>query len=407
MVLWNGGIRMRGKVIFFGLSGGMGPVLRCLPIADQFRLGGADVRFSIYDSFSKEVIMNQGYTYIEDDDPTTPSPDLVVQSNRIFYNLDHYFAQAGLLDYTFAQAWIYSRIRMLKRIKASLVVTDMSPHTVIAAQFLGIPIVSITQSCFHPDGERVYAWGEPPRNLPKVTPVINKILQELKLPVIDKMERLNSGDIDLIPSIPELDPVSSDTAAYIGPLGSESITNDTVDLEVSSNKPIILVNPGRLYDSAGNSGERLVQRVLEAFRNRDVEVLIAVQGKLPWKWNRSKSKSIRFIPEYSRKLLERCNLFIHHGGHGSCLSAIIKGIPSLVIPTHTEREYNARKICKLGVAEYMLPDTFTPEHLYQMSRYIISDDYTKRAGEWCTKIKSRNYGGAQLAFTQSVRLLNE
>lgn len=47
-------------------------------------------------------------------------------------------------------------------------------------------------------------------------------------------------------------------------------------------------------------------------------------------------------------LYQDTDLIIHHGGHASCLSSLIYGTPTLVMPTHSEREYNARKLSELG-----------------------------------------------------------
>jgi len=46
----------------------------------------------------------------------------------------------------------------------------------------------------------------------------------------------------------------------------------------------------------------------------------------------------------------RADVMIHHGGHGSTLTALAAGTPALIIPTYSERESNARHAAALGVA---------------------------------------------------------
>ena len=46
---------------------------------------------------------------------------------------------------------------------------------------------------------------------------------------------------------------------------------------------------------------------------------------------------------------------IHHGGHGSTLTALAAGTPALIIPTCSERESNARRAAALGAALYLVP----------------------------------------------------
>ena len=38
----------------------------------------------------------------------------------------------------------------------------------------------------------------------------------------------------------------------------------------------------------------------------------------------------------------RADVMIHHGGHGSTLTALAAGTPALIIPTYSERQSNAR-----------------------------------------------------------------
>lgn len=380
------------KKVFFGLSGGYGPVQRCIPIAELLKTDGIESVFSIYGP-SSDLIEEMGYKHFPDDDPTFPKKELIVQPGPMFYNLDHYFAQVGLLDENFVMAWVYHRINMLKNIKPDLVVTDLSPQTTIAARYLNIPIVSITQSCFHPKGDPIHFWGESPRNLPKVTPIINRVLKRLSLPLINRMEDLNSGDVDIVPSFPELDPIKDEekNVFHVGPI---ELQINYRQHKYEDKLPYILVYPGRLHDSSGPTGIKLVQSVISAFHNKQEKVFIATNEEITADQSKI-SKNITIIPYFSNEFLKSSSLYIHHGGHGSCLSAITNSLPSLIIPTHMEREFNARKVASLGLGEYMVPDTFTSDHLYQMSKFIIEDQYKEHTTEFLNKMIIRNYKGAE------------
>lgn len=391
--------------VFFGLSGGMGPALRCFPIAEQFRSRGAEIFFSIYSEDSAQFLQKKGYTFLRDDDPTMPSASKLIDSGSTFYDLDHYYAQNGMLDESFAASWVNHRLEMIHRLNADIIFADLSPHTVIAGRVLKKPVVSITQSCFHPAGERIYSWGNPPRNLPKVTPIFNRILNKLNLPLISRMEDLNNGSINFVPGIPEMDPIIHEKTYYVGPLGVEWQSDSKSDNNTLTESYPIVINTGRLHDSSGPSGLKLLEIVLDAFKQGDHKVLLSFQGKLPWGWKKRLAKTnIKPVSFFTSKDLAACQLFIHHGGHGSCLSAIMHGIPSLILPTHYEREYNARRIAKLGIGEYMLPGTFTPDHLYQMVNYLINDDYKAKTSELRKLILSRNYRGAEEIYEKSHEL---
>lgn len=381
------------KKVFFGLSGGFGPVFRTLPIANKLKKRGYEVHFSVYGEYSAKYIEQKGYKHIEDDDPMYPDPSKIIPSSTHFYHLDHYFAQLGLLDEHFVESWIKHRIKMLKDITPNLVFADMSPHTIIAARYLGIPSLSLTQSCFHPNGQSFYIPNEIPRNIPKVSPIVNRVLQRLGLPDIQRMEELNQGDIDFVAGFPEFDPINSKKVKYVGHIEYDLPPN--VRLQLKNINSYILVYPGRLQDGLGESGLRILNIIKNAFSGTDQNIVVASNEAIPEAWKRDLSKNITLISHFNNEILENAQLFIHHGGHGSCLSAIKVGIPSLIIPTHSERLFNAKKIHQLGLGDYMLPDTIISEYLFQMSQFMINDEYRSQVAKFKRMINSRNYRGAE------------
>jgi UDP:flavonoid glycosyltransferase YjiC (YdhE family) len=54
-------------------------------------------------------------------------------------------------------------------------------------------------------------------------------------------------------------------------------------------------------------------------------------------------------------MAERCDLMVHHGGHGSVMMGLQAGTPAVIIPIITERESNARRVTALGAGEIVLP----------------------------------------------------
>jgi len=51
----------------------------------------------------------------------------------------------------------------------------------------------------------------------------------------------------------------------------------------------------------------------------------------------------------------RCDLMVHHGGHGSVITGLQAGTPAVIVPTITERESNARRFVALGAGEMVMP----------------------------------------------------
>ncbi|PWW03221.1 UDP:flavonoid glycosyltransferase YjiC (YdhE family) [Paenibacillus cellulosilyticus] len=391
--------------VFIGLSGGLGPVMRTLPIADKHREAGDKVAFSIYDEHAATYLQSRGFEHLVDDDPVMPDLALTLPRGKTFYHLDHYYASLGLLDPIFVRSWIRHRIAMLEEFRPELVYADLSPHTIIAARYLGIPVASIVQACFHPNGKSLHYWEEHPRNISKVTPIINCVLEELGLPAIQKMEQLMVGDVTIVPSIPELDSIGSDYIHYVGPIGKDGLPFPSPRSVGAC--PDVIVYAGRLKDTSGDSGLRLIRLVQDAFRDRPERVALVYTGKLPVETAKAMPESITRVERFEQSWLSQAKLYIHHGGHGSCLSSIMQAIPSLIVPTHSEREYNARRLCELGGGEYVMPDTCLPSHFYALARHVMEDSYRHRLFQLNSAVEARQYGGAEQAYRIARSLRNQ
>ena len=95
---------------------------------------------------------------------------------------------------------------------------------------------------------------------------------------------------------------------------------------------------------------------------------------------------------------------IHHGGYGSCQTGLFTGTPTLVIPTYSERESNARRVAAVGAGDFVLPTgdvSGRKKHVdsaevREKVNHILSDpsfrENARRIGE-----KLRSYGGAPFA----------
>lgn len=389
--------------IFFGLSGGLGPIVRNAPAAEKFKEQGARVSMSIYGEGSMAWVRRLGYELLVDDDPLMPAEDRLLLPQPTIYNVDHYFAQMGLLDEAFTESWIRHRIQMLEQERPDLVIADMSLHTLLAARALGIPSISMVQSCYHPDGKPMWHWGQAPRNLPRVTPVLNKVLARLGIAPVQRIEECFRGDMDVVPGIPELDRIYNNTVRYAGPL-SYPLHPSIRPHWAGQHELSILVYPGRMEDSAGVSGRRVLEVVLQAFGGQPVTVVIA-SAELTTEQAAEWPDNIWLVPALPDEQVAEFDLFIHHGGHGSCMAALTYGVPSLILPTHTEREFNARAVHKLGAGEYVWPGALTASHLYHLSVYMLEDEYACKARELAKDISHRGYQGAELVYSLGTQLM--
>ncbi|MCP4752670.1 MAG: hypothetical protein GY866_17425, partial [Proteobacteria bacterium] len=105
-------------------------------------------------------------------------------------------------------------------------------------------------------------------------------------------------------------------------------------------------------------------------------------------------RTTSFLPGFS--MAKRCDLMVHHGGHGSCMTGVFSGTPALILPTYSERESNARRLVALGVAEQHVPvvDGSGEKHVSSTQfgesiREMLADSsYGKRAESLLKKTKT-------------------
>jgi MGT family glycosyltransferase len=101
-------------------------------------------------------------------------------------------------------------------------------------------------------------------------------------------------------------------------------------------------------------------------------------------------------------MAERCDLLIHHGGYGSCQTGLYAGKPSVIIPTYSERESNARRIAALGagvvipVENSLAEKRVNVDELRKTVRHVLAvPTFVDNARKISARMRS--YGGASQA----------
>jgi UDP:flavonoid glycosyltransferase YjiC (YdhE family) len=389
----------RRTTLYAAMTGGFGSLAQVLPILDRLDRS----RFRIACSISHgaaDALRRLGYELIPY--PEVAPPRVVTPKGRRWFDLDHYWGRFGFADPEHFAALVESRLRIVRELEPDVLLTQFCPPTEAIARITGIPLVCITQSCWHPAGKRI-DWWDPRRSddYPRATPAVNAVLERHGAAPIRRMEDLNRGDLTLLPSFPEFDPVDDPAARYLGPLHWESAGRmDTAE----PSRPPVVVYTGKLQDSAGDSGQLILERVVEALQGTPVDTMIATglgQDEVDLRpYQRPNIRVRDWVP--LDELLPHCRLFIHHGGHGSCMAAIQAGVPSLVIPTFQEREFNARQLHALGLGDFLTPEELTPGRLARKIADAVEDGASTRANlrRWRETLAARRYEGADLAIRE-------
>ncbi len=127
-----------------------------------------------------------------------------------------------------------------------------------------------------------------------------------------------------------------------------------------------------IYLTMGSSGRlELFQMVIEALKDKPYRVAITTGGQfdlgqLP--------DNFCAIPLYPGGLVcQRAALMISHGGSGSVYQAIKYGLPSLMLPTHADQQWNGDMLSKEeGLGQMILSRDLTPEKILEAVEALLT-----------------------------------
>lgn len=384
--------------VYFLLSAGWGPVTRALPVANALKAQGAKTFFHVSGSVA-EAMTKSGHEFVAPVSfPQTGKPQ------RYWWTLDQLLADFGWADREFVERRFRAYRDAILSVRPDVLVVDFNTSAMLVARALKIPTVAIVQSCFHPARTRPYIvwWKNPPTELPTVTPILNEILTQHNATPVTRAEELQVGDITVIPSFQEFDPLSvtDENTHYVGPIVGGDIGLPSSRVEKSAEK-VIVVYPGRPRDMGGESGALIMRTVVPVLERLGIPAIIS-HGAFDYPDFVAPRGRVTFVPWISmEEISSRCQLMIHHGGHGSCLNAVVNGMPSLVIPTFAEREYNARNLEALGCAISLPPEVLSEDSIEQSLGLLRTPKYSEQARFWKEELIRRHYEGA----TEIVRLV--
>lgn len=349
------------KILFVSLrSDDLGLPSRLLPIAAELRTRGHDVAFASPDPAPAKLIVSSGFRNLECP-PMYASgfPKLFAGATPLVHDYDHFLALLGWCDHEFTSQEIENCASVLRAWGPDVVVDSFDAGWCAAARILNIPLAEVLQGDLHPDG-RGFMWWMPPSPSPSPVDAFNAVLARTGLPPVDKAARLLLGTATVVAGSPATDPVPDPVLRHAGPLiwGAPSAELPSA-IPPPGRRPLIFLYGGKPRYVPGmtiwSDSAIVLDACIQALAGLDADVVVgAGYQELP------RPLPTNFIPlDYApgQALARRADLMIHHGGHGSTLTALAAGTPALIIPTYSERESNARRAAALGAALYLLPDT--------------------------------------------------
>jgi UDP:flavonoid glycosyltransferase YjiC (YdhE family) len=435
------------KFLFTTLpSNDLGLLARSLPIANELRKLGHEISFSSPAKAPDRLIKDAGFGNLTPKHPLYQLKNLrfkdiinpfrtkknkneydnifsfiyklfraipikFAPSTAEIWNTDHAAAIAGMMNRNFVRANCEAYKKLIINYNPDFIIDFWNPFACIAARILKKPLITVIQADGHPNNNGLIWWKDPPKNLPTALPTINKVITDYGINKLSKLEELNIGDLTLVVGTPEIDPIPDNTdCVYIGPLLWEKpdVTLPDWINNIDKNKPVIWVysgNPryrrkkGTVFDS-----DIILYACINILSKEKVTVILTTgHHELPDKYlplpdNFHFSK---YLP--GLRLAGMCDLMIHHGGYGSCQTGLYTGTPSVIIPTFSERESNARRIASLGAGEFVLPKIVSnnkkeidlSEFREKIKKVLSTPTYNENAKIYSEKLKT--YGGPKRA----------
>lgn len=277
-----------------------------------------------------------------------------------------------------------------------LLYTDFSPTALLASRGLGLPRVAAGLGYLFPTrtdpAPPILYWETPDpeilrRDEARLLDAVNAASAPLGVPRTESVTDLTHGELNLIQTIPELDP--HHPRRTLGP--TEAYRAD------------------RLHDPTGlppvwppGSGKRIftylkpspqTPSLLEAIRDSGQPALVFAPEMPLDRQRLFASKSLRFSPEPLdlRQVAEQCDLAAMPATHGSVLNMMAAGIPMFLTVDNIDQAATARKVVEAGVGlAWPLSETDGVRDLsLGLSRMIGEDQWAGNAAALGKKIRDR------------------
>ncbi|MFD9424447.1 MULTISPECIES: nucleotide disphospho-sugar-binding domain-containing protein [unclassified Streptomyces] len=378
---------MSERVLFFpwGWGGGAAYTGRCLALASELAGAGDEVAFA--DCGINSMVREAGFTVLESEPEAPRPPDRHPMPSYLpFADVERVFAIAASYHrIERVERRLAADARLIEEYRPTLVVIDMCPTAALAARAARIPVVSLADADFiTPRANGWMPWSTvTPRTLlphPSSLPVWDRVSRELGLGEVSRAEHLLWGEVTLVSSLADLEPVEGPphrgALHFVGPMywnppGAAGSTPPDTD------RPKVYVTIG----SGGTVGRQALQNVLDACADQPWTVYVssgfAFEGDLVVPDNVVVAGFTGLDTP-----LEWADVVVSHGGSATVLATLLHGRPSVVMPFMSEQEMNGRELVDATGAGVLLRTSRTTAY----GRLAFSDRYSGPSDQPCVGV---------------------
>lgn len=356
------------SIMFSFWDGGRGHLARVRNLAIEAAKRGHEVSFVTSEKYASEL----GKLAIAENIHVIPNrPPLNTSPPYTFPLFSHAFRHAQRLrGLGFDNAkWLRevtdTEITAIKESRPNVVVNDYRDTIRTSAEVCGVPVVGITHTTGNLNGYRLGSWIAPPENavLPDCRESFNEVRSEHGLPQVEDELYMFSGDVNIIPSIPALDPLQSPSADsyYVGMISQwESSPGEFRPLDNPSSHNVFSYVGEATRPSFGY--EQMLQQTIEAEPNLGFYAVGNPDNYTsPTMHARQRENSVRIAPFIAGSAaLSDSAVLLTHGGHSTTCLALSLGKPLIGVGAfQTEAAATLRNVDQAGAGIY-LPHSEAP-----------------------------------------------
>lgn len=267
----------------------------------------------------------------------------------------------------FAGAWAERRLPDLSAVcrdwgPAVVVREDMEFAGCIAAESLGLPHAAI----------QVTTWR--PRLRPLVVAPLNYLRATVGLPPDPNLAMLDRYLL-VCPVPPSFQhPAASlpRTAHAVRPVPFDRSRDEPLPAWLGDlpDRPIVYATMGTVF----NRVPGILETILTALRDEPIVLILTIgRDRNPTAFGPQPAHVHieRYIPQ--SVLFPICDLAVNHGGSGTVMTALSRGLPMVIVPVSADQPDNARRCEQLGVARVITPENRTPEAIRATVRAVLGD----------------------------------
>jgi UDP:flavonoid glycosyltransferase YjiC (YdhE family) len=358
--------------VLFTYAGGSGHADPLVPVAAAVRAAGHDVAFFGRRS-AAAVLDANGFTLFADpDDPTPATGDTATITPLLELDMEREYRDLRGFADRIARARMAAALELAEGWRPDLLVCDEADYgCMVGAERLRLPHVTVLTN----------ASGSFLRAVDVAEP-LDAIRAEHGLP-LDPGLAMPRRDLVVSPFPPSFrDPAFPlpENAISIRPDPGRTLAGSAPDwLSHLPERPTVYVTLGTIFNL--ESGD-LFDRVLAGLRELAATVVVTVGLNLDPERFGPQPDHVhveRYIPQ--SVLLPHCDIVVNHGGSGSVIGALARGLPLVLLPMGADQLPNAQRCEALGVGVVLDAGRATPRSIRDAASTLLRDADAREAAE--------------------------